>query len=333
MVKLFLLIIDILIKRKKTHMQKLILTSITLIFALISNISYAQNSFFDKTPDTKTLGICLTGFNDYPPFGYKYYTQNVETLNEAQQKEYKRASLFDIIFVEFTKNANVITINDYTPSYQENIRLINSGKCDVILGAYFDTKSYQQASLIYPSLINNSVSLIMLPKTAKNIKNLSELKKLKGGIFAQDHFSDFVQRQMKDYELTKEEMPTKLFEKLFTGQIDYIFATHYFATIEAIKLGLRDQLSFSKQAIWDMPIFLGVSKASRNRKYLEEKLTSYSNNPENRAKIEQELRRIIAEFEAQYQGTVPPTYIKQAKENNPSTLPKQESEEKKEKQE
>lgn len=324
MVKLFLLIILILIKREKTHMQKIIFTSITLIFALVSNFSYAQNSFFDRRSDSGVFDICLTGFLDYPPFGYKYYSKNVETLNIIEQENYKYASLFDIIFNELSSTSNVTSIKKYKSSYQANIGLINAGSCDIILGAYFDTKPYQQVSLIYPSLINNSVSVIMLPKTAKSIKSINELKNLKGGIFAQDYFSDFVQRQMKNYNLIKEDTSLKLFEKLFTGEIDYIFATHYFGTIEAIKLGLKDQLSFSKQAIWDMPIFLGVSKASQRRKYLEEKLTSFSNNPESRAKIEQELRRIVSEFETQYQGTVPPTYIKYAEENEPSAPAQQE---------
>ena len=291
-------------------MKKFLFVLFSFMLFCICDNSFAKNSFFSSYNKMKGTKFCLTGFTNYPPFGY------LETKDKTNFRYYSHRSVFDVVFKEFAQTSEVVLEKTYdnTSPYESFLALIDSGKCDIIIGAYYETDLYKRVSIIYPSLIINPVSIITLSDNAKNIKNVEQLKSLKGGIFAQDFFTDFVKEQMRPFNLIKENDPNKLFEKLFTGQIDYILATHYFGMIESIKLGIKNKLSFSKQYIWGMPMFLGVSKISPNRKYLEEKLSSYCKKADSKTKIENELRKIMAEFEKNYQGTVPPTYIKENKD-------------------
>lgn len=292
-------------------MKKILFILFSFAFLGICHESYAANSFFKSYKKMEGTRFCLTGFTNYPPFGY------IETQKKDNQSFLVYRSVFDIVFNEFAQNSQVVFDRVYNPSspYQNFLSLINTGKCDIIMGAYNETELYKRVAIVYPALIINPVTVITLSQNSDKIKNLDQLKTMKGGISAQDYFTDFVQNQMKSYNLIKENDINVLFEKLFTGQIDYIFATQYFGMIEAIKRGIKNKLSFSKQYIWGMPMFLGVSKMSKNRKYLEEILSSYCQKEDSKAKIEKALRNIISEFEIKYQGTVPPTYIKEPQNN------------------
>lgn len=74
------------------------------------------------------------------------------------------------------------------------------------------------------------------------------------------------------------------------------------AWIEAIKLGLREQISIAKQTLWKMPLFIGVSKISPQRKLITQKLTRFSEDPKNQQLIEDYLKQMIADFEKEYNG-------------------------------
>ena len=129
-------------------------------------------------------------------------------------------------------------------------------------------------------------------------------------------FSDYVKQQMEGYNLESVDTPLQLFEKLYTGEVDFVFTTQYFGIIEAAKLGIRDYLSFSKQIVWNMPIFIGISQLSPNRKFLSQKLSSYSENPEHKIKLEKKLQDLIYEIELKNRGVVPPAFIKKENSNN-----------------
>ncbi|MFR8205704.1 MAG: hypothetical protein ACLU99_04745 [Alphaproteobacteria bacterium] len=84
--------------------------------------------------------------------------------------------------------------------------------------------------------------------------------------------------------------------------------SQYYGLVEAIKLGLREQISIAKQTLWKMPLFIGVSKISPQRKLITQKLTRFSEDPKNQQLIEDYLKQMIADFEKEYNGVVPPTF-------------------------
>ena len=283
---------------------------ILLTFAIafgISNPAAAQiKNVTLKTDAYDTISVI--GFTNYPPVGYFEKQLKYKDREDAFIEVYR--TVFESLLKEFAQatGKRIKYVNEKNDNYRELIRKVRGGQIVMALGIYHETKLYEGLEIIFPSLINNPISIIMLPKNAGKIKNLSQLKKLKGAVSSREYLSDFVSEQMKEYNLEYIDEPEKMFEKLYTGEIDYVFASYFFGIIESSKLGLRDKLSFSKQVIWNMPLFLGISKLSPNRNYLVGKLTSYSEKPESKTKMENKLREMIMEFELKNRGVVPPAY-------------------------
>jgi hypothetical protein len=99
-----------------------------------------------------------------------------------------------------------------------------------------------------------------------------------------------------------------MFEKLFTKEADYIISSYYFGMLEAIRLGLKKQIAPAKEALWNIPVFVGVSKTSRNRELISKRLTKYLNEPQNTDMLKRNIQNVINDFEKKYQGVVPPTF-------------------------
>lgn len=296
--------------------------TITAVLAIVAALGAWQANamvrYEDKYPK-RIREIRITGFIDYAPFGW---TQRPESPMRG-----KFSTVYQPMLDTFKEENNLKLIYNLTKrNYDDLVQEVRTGKIDMILGAYHDTELYKGLELVYPSLINNPVTIITLPKRVKDVQNISDLKKLKGVRISREYYSDFVELKLKEYNLETVDTPYELFERLFTQKADYILISQYYGLIEAIKLGLREQISIARQMIWKMPVFIGVSKVSQHRKLIIQKLTHYSEKPEHRKMIEQSLLNLVTQFEKDYAGVVPPTFGLE----NQTTTPIQESADKKE---
>ena len=149
----------------------------------------------------------------------------------------------------------------------------------------------------------------MLPSKIATVKKISDLKNMKGAIDSREYWSDFVKDQMQNFNLEKIDNSYDLYGKLLRGEIDYIFTTYWFGSIEMMKLGVRDLVTLSKKSIWNMPVFIGISKISMERDYLSHNLTQWLSRPEIREKIKNRAIEILQKVEEETRGTVPPSYI------------------------
>ena len=78
--------------------------------------------------------------------------------------------------------------------------------------------------------------------------------------------------------------------------------------LEAIKMGIQYQVSPAKQALWNRPMFVGVSKTSRHRDMISRYLTRYLNDKNNLDILQQNLQQMINDFQVKYSGVVPPDF-------------------------
>lgn len=260
----------------------------------------------DKHPK-KIREIRITGFFDYEPFG--------STQNPDDKMRGKFTTVFQPMIDTFKKENNLKIIYNLTKrDYGDLVQQVRSGEIDMLLGAYHETALYKGLELVYPSLINNPVTIITLPNRVNDVQDINSLMKLKGIRSSKEYYSDFVMLQLKDYNLETVDTSYEMFEKLFNKQVDYIMVSQYYGLMEAIKLGLREHISVAKQMIWKMPMFIGVSKISPQRKLIIQKLTHYSEKPENRKIIEDNLIKMMADYERTYDGVVSPILTQMAKE-------------------
>lgn len=254
---------------------------------------------FNTTQNREVKQLKATGFLDYPPFG--------ALKNPNLPNAY--FNIFQPVITQYAQYANFMV--DYTTnySYPELVRMVRGGKIDILAGVYHDTEMYQGLEIVYPALINNPIMLVMLPDKIGTVKNTEDLKKLKGAISTKEYLSDFVTQEMKNFNLERVDDNYTLYQKLFRREIDYIFTSNYYAKVVQAQMGIRNKVSFSKEAIWNMPLFIAISKMSPYRKQVYNGLTVYLAQPEAQKLVEQEVAKYIAEVERQNQGRVAPDFI------------------------
>lgn len=254
----------------------------------------------DKHPK-KIREIQFTGFLDYAPFGYTEYPDGVQ---------YGRFfTVFQPMIDTLAEENNLkVKYNLYDRNYPMQIQKVRQGEIDVALGAYHQTELFRGLELIFPAAFINPVTVMMLPNRINEVKTVDDLRKLKGVRTSREQYSDFVEKQLKSFEIETVDNSYDLFERLFTKKADYIVIGQYYGLIEASKLGLRSQISTAKQALWQVPVFVAVSKLSRERKMLSQKLTRYLEDEQNQKLLQQNLIKIVNDAEINAQGIVPPTF-------------------------
>jgi len=209
---------------------------------------------------------------------------------------------------------NMAIDNNWTPTYvlykdyDRQVLEVKRGNIDVILGAYHDTTLYDGIELVYPAAIINPITVFMLPNRISEVKSTEDLQKLKGVRVKHEVYSNFVEKQLQFYDIESVDTTYELFERLFTKKADYILIGQYYGLIEASKLGVRNQISVARQTLWQMPMFIGVSKLSQYRKMLVQKIANHLNVPANIEEIKQKIIQMVDKAEIDAQGVVPPTF-------------------------
>ena len=263
-------------------------------FSLISSSVFAQIEFEQIKSRTQEK-LHVTGFFDYYPFG-EYKNNVYDGVFKTFIKEFSDNARYDLDFLPISKN------------YEDTVRDVAKGEADVLLGMYAETSLYGDMKFIYPAAIDNPIHLVMLPSSMPKVRTAQDLKNLKGAIHSHEHLSDYVKDKLEGFQLEYIDNSYDLYAKLMRGEIDYILTSIYFGTIETAKLGLRQQVVFSKQSLWNMPMFIGISKSSFHREYLSHMLSKMLEKPEVREKIKNHMIEIVDAVDAQYAGTVPPSF-------------------------
>mgnify|MGYP002624099381 CR=1 FL=1 len=278
-----------------------ILAFLLSVNLLIINV-YA---FVDTTKEEKSQGekLKVTTFNDYEPIGKLVGTLDI----------YGMKSIFTSELDKFAQNKNyVLEPVGLESSLITNVRAVRSGKIDVIVGAYSLTKLYNGIELIYPAMITNPISVAMMPEKIDRIKMVEDLKGLRGIRIKDEVFNDYVEKILTKFKVETAKDAYEAYEKLFIGDVDYIIGGYYYLLKESIIIGVRNYVSFSRKPLWEIPVFIGVSKTTRaNKKMLIKFLSAWSNTPSVKENIKQNLKDYIENLEREYDGVVPPLYIKQ----------------------
>ncbi len=274
------------------------LTFVVFLFAFAS-AAVAQVEFEQIKSRTQEK-LQVTGFFDYYPFGQ--YQNNIYS------------GVFKPFIEYFADHGQYVL--DYLPismNYEDTIREVSKGEADVVLGMYSETSLYADLKFIYPAAIDNPIHLVMLPSKISTIRSVQDLKSLKGAIHSKEMFSDYVNDKLKDFAVEYVDNSHELYGKLIRGEIDYVLTGIYFGTIETAKLGIRHQVAFSKQSLWNIPVFIGISKASVHREYLSHTLSKLLEKPEIKEKIQKDMDDLVNAVIEEYAGTVPPSFLSEKK--------------------
>lgn len=246
--------------------------------------------------------ISYLGIPDYPPFSY-YQERNYHSV--FLKPLYTFANKRRIEFGLFTYNRAIVK------DLKQSILLTDTCQNQLFIGAYPETKIFNKLHLLYPAVISNPLHIITLPETNEKIKSTADLKNLKGAAIKTEYFSDFVMRKIEPLKLYYAETPLDAYEKLFTGEIDYIIGGLYYNKIEASKYGIERYLSYSKSPIFKIPVFLATCEKLPRLNEFEKALKEEMIKPEFAETIKAAiLDEVDTELEKN-QGIVPPAFAKQ----------------------
>lgn len=281
--------------------MKIFIKIFLLTIFLASNItnSYAMLGE-EEEREVRYIDINVTGYRNYPPFGENTEDKVFESMLDGFLLDFKKDKEFDITYKMRGK-------------YSEAVQNVRTGNIDLIIGIYNATNIYNGIEFIFPAAITNPIHIITLPNRTKEIEQLEDVKGLKGAIHANEHYSDYVAKQLNNFNIEKIDNSYELFEKLFKGEIDYFFSSRYFTMIEASKLGITNKISYSKKPIWSMPMFFGISKSYKYRRNVTEYIGKELKKPEVKEKINNYLIEMINNIERENVGIVPPTFVTEQK--------------------
>ncbi len=284
-------------------MKKILLIIFIFFISLALYIEVKAFSLDNNPP------IVISGYGNYAPIGIMAKNNKFNTI------------FTPVINIISQQQKQLPSVKTYKLSDLENIEKdIRIGKVDVFLGGYNQTERFENLDLLFPAVTHNPVTFFMLPSNAHLIKSFDDLKKLKGIRYSQEIFSDFVENKLEEYNLESSSSTYEIYEKLFTRKVDYIISGYYFGMIEAIKLGVSRQIAVSKQPLWNIPLFIGVSKISPRHDTIAKAIVRHIQDEEFINQIKENLKKSLEFFEQEYSGVVPPTFGLENAEENQDTL-------------
>ncbi len=279
-------------------MKKVLWMLLFLLQIFPSGVS-AQSIVTNKK-ESRTSTINITSFPDYFPIGYTAKEGNNQILETVFTPAMKQIATAGNLEFEYVLKKN----------YDDAVTDVRRGKIEILLGMYYGTRQYSGLEYIFPAVLNNPVYIIMRPENIDKVSKPEDLKNLRGLYIAQEYFSDYMRDNFKNYNIKPIKTALEAYEKLFTGEADYIAGGYYYNYAEICRLGLRDYVSFSKTPLWNMPLFIGVSKASKKHVQIGKLLKKYVADEKFQQSINDTLKELIYQVEVESQGVVPPMFVK-----------------------
>lgn len=245
--------------------------------------------------------ISYLGLPDYPPFSY-YDEKNYHSV--FLKPLYDFAAKRRIELRVFVNNKRRVA------DLKQALLFTDLCQNQLFIGAYPETKIFGKLHLLYPAVVSNPIHIITLPDTNAKIKSMADLQNLKGAAIKTEYFSDFVMRKIEPLNLYYAETPYEAYEKLFTGDVDYVIGGLYYNKLEASKLGIEQYLSYSTNPVFKIPVFLAVCPKMPRLKEFEKTMKTEMSKPEFAETVKSSILQIINDELEKNAGIVPPAFAK-----------------------
>ena len=267
---------------------------LSLIFAFTA---YSASVIIEKQ-STLEEPLKITTYSPYFPFGYEGENNDSKDLLK---------SVFRDVLSEFdTRPKRIFSYRSFD-SLKEAVLDVKSGKTQVFMGAFYTAEEFDY---IFPAILNNPVHLMMLPDKITNIHKAEDLKKLKGIYLQTEPFAPHILNIFKQLSLTPVADVDEAYKQVLTGQADYMLGSYFYHYAQVVERGLKGYIVFSARPLWNMPMFIALSKQLKDSKNVREYFTRLVTR-DFHAKIVERIKVLMQEKEQKSIGVVPPAYINQ----------------------
>ena len=275
-----------------------------------STFLYALNahalSILKHAEDDLRGNYSVTSYSDYFPFGYKTYAPNKSALD----------SVFKDALSDLSQSSKASFSYIYFENISDAVIHMKEGKTQIFLGAFYATNSFDDFDFVFPAALNNPIHLIMLPNKIGEVKSTEDLKNLKGIYLQTEIFSDHMLQVFHDYSFAPVSDADEAYKKLLTQEVDFIIGSYYYQYAQVLERGLKDYVAFSTRPLFNMPMFIALSKRTGNKIELQEYFRRLLANNTFKQKVLEHIKQRIKEKENACVGVVPPMYIKPQSTND-----------------
>ncbi len=263
-------------------------------------------SILTRKEGSSTQLLRITSYSDYFPFGEavgkSHATMVLDSLFADVFAQYISPKEYRIEFLPFE-------------TMEATMEALHENGADVFMGAYYASADFEKLDFVFPAVLVNKIHVMMTPDKISSVRNLEDLKNLKGIYNQREHFADYTVQKFKDMNVSPVESADEAYKMILTGEADYLLGSYYYNYAKTAEMGLKDYVSFSTGALWNMPMFIAIAKNVKNPKNVHELFRRLASDIVFRESVVQSLKKAVKEKEEASQGVVPPMYVREAKEN------------------
>lgn len=240
---------------------------------------------------------------------------------------FEQGSIFNKIFDNLKEELGMkIAIQSLSKNFDEQVQYMERGgkiagpwdsfgySINAILGAPYKERIYSRNKEIYPAFFVNNIHIITSSQTKLDLKERNDLKNYKGIYVKKDRIADNVLNDFANLGINEVESYAEAYKQLLTGDVDFIAASYYPSLLELYKTGIRDYVTYSKNPVWKMPLFIRARPEVFKNKHVEE-LSQYLKSSQYKKAVKEAFEELIEIYKKNTEGIVPPTYTKETSAN------------------
>ncbi len=266
----------------------------------INNNSYLEPVYFYEFSVIRETGSSIVSIAREDDFPYSSDVQGSIFI-----KAFNKFAIKEGIHIKFyyPKDQRDAVLEKF-----EHKNFAKNSNINASFGNYFETIKYSSNEYMYPSFYKRKIYYLTRADSDLSINDSSDLAKYNGAYVKSENFSSFVIKQINELNIKPFSSYDIAFKQLLTGKIDYIVADYYQSQIALYKLGLRDFILYSKDHVWESPIFFRITPDLVGSKRIKA-LVSFLNSNEYKEEVENAFEELMEIYQENTRGIVPPTYL------------------------
>ena len=119
---------------------------------------------------------------------------------------------------------------------------------------------------------------------------------------------------MKDLNIEFVDTAYDAYQKIFTGEADYLLGSLYYHRIMSSRYGLERYLASSKKPLFKIPVFMAMSKLTPKLSEYIKLFQKISTDPQFVRDIKNEILRVVETEVHNNAGVVPPSFAREVVE-------------------
>lgn len=268
-----------------------------IILLMNINSSYAQLEYtkLDKKIYTP---VTITSFNDYPPFAIR-----IKTLDESKP-EYN--GVLPAVLEKILDDYKYYPIYSDNKDFRKNLKDVKFGRTNIFLGMYHTDDLNSGVNFAMPAIFTNPITVMMKPEKISLVNDVKDLKPLKAVVRNDEYLGEFVRDRLKqlDFDVKYVDTAYEAFDEIISGRRDYLITSKYNGIAKALEFGVFERVSFAKNAIWNLQMFIAFSKTSlkdsKNVKELKKQIEAELRNLSKTDTVTKEIEKQLKLIEYQY---------------------------------